>query len=91
MHALYYSDNECTIGLAHGVVRKKQSSMDLRVKTTLNSTRERQHIRSRQGYKYTEVRCRWKMVVMRGGESERQALPLFSFTLISPVLYYYWL
>ena len=53
------------------------------VKTTLNSTRERQHTRSRQGYKYAKVRDRWKMVIMR--EGERQALPLFSFTLI-PVL-----
>jgi hypothetical protein len=32
---------------------------------------------------YAKVRDRWKMVIMR--EGERQALPLFSFTLI-PVL-----
>ena len=32
---------------------------------------------------YTKVRHRWKMVIKR--EGERQALPLFSFTLI-PVL-----
>ncbi len=63
-----------------GVKRQEPS-----VKTTLNSTRERQHTRSRQGYRYARVRCtsRWKMVIMR--EGERRALPLFSFTLI-PVL-----
>ncbi len=91
MHTLiltpYYSYRyiSCCLGYTKrfSVKWEAHTVQDTSFQTTLNSTREWQHTRSRQGYRYTEVRCRWKMVIMR--EGEKRTLRLFSFTLI-PVL-----